>query len=71
MDRDDWRPSSFDFPGSDPWEELKSANGDRRTNARSSIPGEILAWHANNGTLDDTVREYCGIWRARPVERER
>jgi hypothetical protein len=69
MDRDDWKPSVFDFPEAD---HGQSSNPPTVIGApvRLSSPGEILAWHSNDGSLNDTIREYCGIWRARGIERE-
>jgi hypothetical protein len=62
MDHNDWRPSVFEFPEAD---NGISSNPPLVVGAptRSSSPGEILAWHSNNGSLDDTIREHCGMER--------
>jgi hypothetical protein len=53
----EWRPSGFHLPEAD--NALNPAHAGRPV-SRSSI-GEIIEWHTNAGTMDETVREYCGL----------
>jgi hypothetical protein len=60
MYRDDeprWTPSVFEFPEADHSQNPPTVIGV----PRASSAGEILGWHSEGGSLDDTIREYCGL----------
>jgi hypothetical protein len=38
---------------------------------RRSTQGEIIEYHKNNGSLDDEVLNYCGIYPDRGIDRGR
>jgi hypothetical protein len=64
----EWVSSRFDFPGAD---HGYDSNPPQVIGApiRPSSPGEIQAYHAADGSLNDTIREYCGIFRSKERER--
>ena len=67
QDERDWTPSRFDFPEAD---HGQSSNPPLLKGHPPKLSvGEIMEYHRTNGSLDDTVRNYCGVFLDRGRDR--
>ena len=67
QDGRDWMPTRFDFPEADYGQ---SSNPPLlQGHPQKMSVGEIIDYHRKNGSLDDTVRNHCGVFPDRGMER--
>lgn len=67
MNDEHWVPSRLEFPEAD---HGQSSNPPLlKGHVQQMSPGEILEYHRNNGSLNDTIRNYCGIFPDRGRDR--